>query len=67
MHREISDCTSILVTLLWFRAVVMRKTSNGSDTKTERCSIFNVNDNYVCKDVNNDCKSNEQRKECSSN
>ena len=50
----------------WLRAVVTRKAPNGSDRKTEMCSIFDVYDKCVRKGVKNACKGNEQRKERSS-
>jgi len=53
----------------WLRAVVTRKTPNGSDRKTEMCSIFDVYNKCFRKGVKNDRKgdrSDEQRKERSS-
>jgi len=40
----------------WLGAVVTRKIPNGSDRKTEMCSIFDVYDKCVRKGVKNDCK-----------
>jgi len=65
MRREICRRTSTAVTQLWLRAVVTRKTPNGSDRKTEICSIFDVYDKCVRKAQRSEEGSleDEQRKE----
>jgi len=51
MRKEICRRTSTAADTAWLRAVVTRKTPNGSDRKTEMRSIFDVYDKCVRKGV----------------